>query len=400
MSLPSTAPTPVQPLSVVCSDLSGNCLGRALVLAELAALDAPTRVIGIQSTDAIWAPAQSSKIPIVGRRLTSAWGYRASARWLKEQLRGTRVIVSKPLVSSLGLTRRAGVEPEQLLLDNDDWEPGLRHARAARRGLRFRCSQFLQPSVLNSYYSTLALDRGLKRYPHMTVSNAFLQGKYGGRILPHVRDTDFLDPARVDPQAIRSELEMQGRRWVGFIGTIRQHKGVGELIQVLSEMKGSTAPGIYVAGADLEDDYTRQLYELANSQLGSERVRFRPPFSFETLPAQVAPVDVICLPGLDDPGAHGQLPAKLMDAMCMGKAVVASGHNDIIALLDGCGISVTPGRPGELGSALSRLLGDDLLREQFGRSARQRAIESLSYQAGADILRAAMQDIPVFAGKS
>lgn len=80
MSLPSMALTPVQPLSAICFDLSGNCLGRALVLAELAALDAPTRVIGMQSMDAIWVPAQLSKIPIVGRRLTPAWGYRASVR--------------------------------------------------------------------------------------------------------------------------------------------------------------------------------------------------------------------------------------------------------------------------------------------------------------------------------
>ncbi len=379
-------------MSVVCPNLSLNCLGRALVLAELAAIDAPTRIVGIQTGPEIWAPARSSKIPIHGFPVHSMWGYRAAVDWLRKELSGSRVIVSKPLYSSLGLTRRAGVLPEEMLLDNDDWEPGLRQVRAAR-GLWFRGIEFVRPTTFNTYYSTKKLDKTLRQYPRRTVSNAFLQAKYGGSVLPHVRDTKFLDPARVDVSALRHQLDMEGRLWVGFIGTPRPHKGLGELIRVLSTMGGASAPGLYVAGAVPDDDYGKALLEQARSMLGAERVRFQPPFSFDTLPEQVAPVDVICLPGLNDPGALGQLPAKLMDAMCMGKAVVASGHNDVAQLLDGCGISVTPGSPDELGVALRRMLEDDAFRQECGNRARQRAVETLSYEAGARILRAAMKDI-------
>ena len=381
-----------QPVSVVCPNLSLNCLGRALVLAELAAIDAPTRIVGIQTDPEIWAPARSSKIPMLGFRVHSAWEYGAAVDWLRKELTGSRVIVSKPLYSSLGLTRRAGVLPEQMLLDNDDWEPGLRQVRAAR-GLWFRAREFLSPNTFNTYYSTKKLDKGLGRYPHRTVSNAFLQAKYGGRVLPHVRDTKFLDPARVDVGALRRHLNMEGRLWVGFIGTPRPHKGLGELIRVLSKMSGPSAPGLYVAGAAPDDDYGRALCEQAQSALGAERVRFQPPFSFDTLPQQVAPVDVICLPGLDEPGALGQLPAKLMDAMCMGKAVVASGHNDVAQLLDGCGISTTPGSHAELEVGLKRMLEDDAFRQDCGNQARRRAVETLSYAAGARILRTAMSEM-------
>lgn len=397
MTPSSTDSSSARPVSVVCADLSLNCLGRALVLAELAALDAPTSIVGVQSADAIWAPAASSPIPIRGRRIESAWDYRSSRRWLNHQLRGTRVIVSKPLQTSLGLVRGVGVRPADMLLDNDDWEPGLRQVRAAR-GLWFRCSQLLRPEVLNTYYSTLALDKKLKSYPHVTVSNAFLQSKYGGQVLPHVRDTDFLDPGRVNVPELRAELKMKGRLWVGFIGTVRPHKGVGELVSALSEIQGPDAPGLYVAGVNVEEPYASELLQKAKSLLGPERVKFLPPFPFETLPSQVAPVDVICLPGLDDPGALGQLPAKLMDAMCMGKAIVASGHNDVRTLLDGCGVAITPGNAQELRSALRRLLNDDQLREQYGRKARERAVERLSYQAGARILRSALETVPVFMG--
>src|SRR5690606_17574339 len=111
-----------------------------------------------------------------------------------------------------------------------------------------------------------------------------------------VRDTDFLDPGRVDTQALRTEHEMQGRLWVGSIGTLRPHKGVGEIVSALSEFVGPDAPGLYVAGARLEEDYARELHQDALQRLGPERVRFLPAFSFSTLPAHVAPADVICLP--------------------------------------------------------------------------------------------------------
>lgn len=399
MTSPSIESSTAHPVSVVCADLSFNCLGRALVLAALAAREAPTRIVGLQSGDRIWGPAQSSALPIVARKVSSALDYPSSRRWLKKQLQGSRVIVSKPLFSSLGLTRWAGVAPEEMLLDNDDWEPGLREVRAAR-GIWYRSSQFLRPSVLNSYVSTMALDKRLSSFPHGTVSNAFLQSKYGGKVLPHVRDTEFLNPERVNKQALRNQHKMQGRLWVGFIGTVRPHKGVGELVHVLSEFQGGDAPGLYVAGVQLQDGYTRELFEEANQRLGSERVRFLPPFSFDLLPAQVAPVDIICLPGLNEPGALGQLPAKLMDAMCMGKAVVASGHNDIAELLDGCGVTVAPGDRAELSAALKRLLEGHALREHYGAKARERAVEKLSYEAGARILHTVFDSVPVFTGKA
>src|SRR5690606_19680620 len=122
-------------------------------------------------------PAQSSAVPIVARKIRGVFDYASSSRWLRQQLLGSRVIVSKPIYSSLGLTRRAGVLPHEMLLDNDDWEPGLRKRRASR-GLWFRALQFLNPSVINTNYSTLALDKRLANYPHCTVSNSFLQSKY------------------------------------------------------------------------------------------------------------------------------------------------------------------------------------------------------------------------------
>jgi glycosyltransferase involved in cell wall biosynthesis len=386
-----------QPITVVCSDLSGNCLGRALVLAELAQTFGPTKIVGLQSGKARWAPSASSAIPMLERKIGASWGYLGAARWLKRQLLGSKVVVSKPLFSSLGLARLAGVSPDHMLLDIDDWEVGLRSRRAAR-GLGFRIGQLLNPMELNAYHSTLLLDRLLRDFPHITTSNAWLQEKYGGQVLPHVRDTDWLNPNTVDREAIRAKLEMEGRLWVGFIGTVRPHKGVGQLIEVLGEFHGPDAPGLYVAGVDLTDGYYSELKSEAEAKLGTDRVRFRAPFDFSQLPEQVAPVDVICLPGLNDPGATGQLPAKLMDAMAMGKPVVASGHNDVSRLLDGCGEIVTPGVVQELALALRRVLGDAELRANYGELARRRAESELSYSYGRRIMSALLVQLPTFEG--
>ena len=111
---------------VVCSNVSNNCLGRALLLADLAKPFADVSVAGANlSRDPIWGPASGFDVAVESVELHSVFGYVAAGHWLKRHLSGAKVIVSKPLPSSLGLARRAGVRNDQMLLDVDDWEVGL-----------------------------------------------------------------------------------------------------------------------------------------------------------------------------------------------------------------------------------------------------------------------------------
>lgn len=378
---------------VVCPELSTNALGRALLLAELASAHHDVHIAGFLCFGSeVWRPAERSAIPILPRRIKRGADYPLAARWLRRHLLGTKVLVSKPLFTSLGLAVMAGARPQHVLLDNDDWELGMREAYGPQ-SLRDRGRELMRRDAFNSYASTWAIQRLLPRFPNRVASNRWLADQFGGVILPHVRDTDFLDPARTDVAALRDELDMTGRVWVGFIGTPRRHKGVDDLVDALTQLDGPSAPGLYIAGADDSDPYGAELLASARARLGSERLRVVPSFPFEQLPRWVALADLICLPSRRDPAARGQLPAKVFDAMAMAKPVVATQVNDLSEVLDGCGVMVPPNDVAALRHALSSLAADGAERKRLGERGRQRAVAEYSYEPGRRVLERALADL-------
>jgi glycosyltransferase involved in cell wall biosynthesis len=389
---------PLGAVRILCSDSSTNALGRVLLLADLLANEADVTILGFRDQAPIWAPARGFHVTIEDRRLKQSWQYPAAARWLRGRLGGARIIVHKPLATSLGLALLAGAKPRSILLDIDDWELGLRQSTrmagltGAHRALR-TVRDLLGPRQLNSYASTWALDRGAGRFPHRTASNSFLQERFGGHLLPHVRDTTKLDPAQVSALDLRSKLRMDGRIWVGFIGTPRAHKGLDELVDALASLAGRDAPGLLLAGADPRDSFSAGIIERARASLGQDRLRTVPSFDFSELPRWAAAPDIICLPSRDTAAAHGQIPAKLFDAMAMAKPIVATRVSDIALILQGCGLVIEPGDVGALAAALDELARDPSKREALGRAARARAIHSYSYEAGRRTLRSALDAV-------
>jgi glycosyltransferase involved in cell wall biosynthesis len=338
-------------LSVITPSVSDNCLGRALLLADLLSGELPAQVVGISTHDRIWPAASSWEIPVRKLAVRHAGTYPRAARWLRAQVAGTRVIVSKPRPTSLGLALMAGLRPDRIVLDVDDWEVGFRRPASASLGRIWRDARDLvDPTTLNSYWAEVALERFVARMPHRLVSNRWLEQRFGGAVLPHVRDTDRLDPARVEVAELRRELDMDGRLWVGFIGTARAHKGVDDLVAALARLR---EPGLLLAGVDRDDPYVRELVARAKQGLGEARLRVVGPFGFAELARWVNLPDIVCVPSRDEPGAVGQIPAKLFDAMAMGKPIIASRVNDIAHALGGTGIVVEPGDSAALAGAIA-----------------------------------------------
>lgn len=391
------------PISVVCSDASENCLGRAIVLAEVFADLAPVRIVSPQLGKAIWRPAQSSKIELRTLRVTSKLDYPRAVAWLGRELDGSRVVVSKPRETSLGLTLAAGVTEQQLLLDIDDWELGfMRHperslAKRARRAWS-RSVDLVAPRAMNSYWTTRWLDDWSSRAPRRLVSNHWLRRKFGGVVLPHVRDTERLDPERFKEagQAKRRELQLGSRRFVAFIGTIREHKGVEDLVAAVARSSGPDAPGLLLAGVDFDHAFSRAVLETARSLLSEDRLRLVGTFDSSELPVLVAAADVICIPSRDIPGAWGQIPAKLFDAMSMAKPIVSSSVNDMSEILSGCGLVFPGGDVGALADQLAKLLVDEQLSTRLGQAARLRAIEGYSIMSGRRAVAPSLADLPTF----
>ena len=80
------------------------------------------------------------------------------------------------------------------------------------------------------------------------------------------------------------------------------------------------------------------------------------------------------------------MPAKVFDAMAMGKPIVASAVADLPYVLRDCGKIVEPGAVDEISTAIQGLLADPTGAANLGRRARQRCVEEFSWDALEPIL--------------
>jgi glycosyltransferase involved in cell wall biosynthesis len=272
---------------------------------------------------------------------------------------------------------------DNAFLDIDDWELGL--ARSGRRSLspRRRRKSYLTDAAFlyrpSSFYNCWLGERLRGRADAVTVSNRFLQRRFGGVLVPHARDTDALDPARFRP-------EEAGARWnipaaakvITFFGTPRPHKGVEDLIEAVA-LREDPRLLVLVAGMD-GSAYCRGLRATGKNIL---RDRFLPlgRIPFPRLGEVLSRADLVVIPQRDSPAGRGQLPAKVFDAMAMAKPIVATRVSDLPEILGGCGWLAEPGDPPELSRVIAEALSDPAGARELGQRARRRCVENYSYNA-------------------
>jgi glycosyltransferase involved in cell wall biosynthesis len=97
-------------------------------------------------------------------------------------------------------------------------------------------------------------------------------------------------------------------------------------------------------------------------------------------PALYAAADVVAIPQLDEEAARHQMPLKAVDAMAMGRPIVASAVSDLPEVLDGCGRVVPPGDAFALTAAIRDLLDDRPQADELGANARARCLERYSFE--------------------
>jgi glycosyltransferase involved in cell wall biosynthesis len=111
------------------------------------------------------------------------------------------------------------------------------------------------------------------------------------------------------------------------------------------------------------------------------RAQLLPWVPFEQIPAFLTAADVVAVPQRDTPDTLGQVPAKLFDAMALGRPVVSTRVSMIPEILDGCGLIVDPGDVAALSAAVRRLIDDPTEAQALGARARERCVERYSFDA-------------------
>ena len=357
--------------SVLCFDVSDNAVGRAWLLARLLEPLGAVEIVGPRFGPAIWEPLAEEPIPVrslPGGRLP---GFAARLPGLARLADGDLLYASKPRLTSAGvgyLARLAGHRP--LLLDIDDWEVGF-FLRGGAWGTIGRALNLSNPTGLTWTWLMERL-RGLA--DGITVASRFLEQRFGGVLIPHVRDTDRWAPGRVDPQPARDRLGVGKERVIMFLGTPRAYKGVLDLAAAVGRL-GRPDVVLALVGTDPTSDTGRAVA----AQHPAARLVGRVPIA--QVPAYLGAADVVVVPQRDSSDTRGQVPAKLFDAMALGRPVVSTRVSMIPEILEGCGLLVEPGDVAGLGAAIARLLDRPDEARALGDAARRRAVERYSFEA-------------------
>lgn len=359
---------------ILSHDLSHNCLGRAVLLAQLLARRHEVEIVGPCFGPDIWFPARKTfRYRKVDGEVFLPQYTRLFAR-LIDKLKGDLVLAVKSRPTSFGvalmhreLTRRPvwlDLDDDELSLYPEDWR-----ARDRKTLLR-------RP---NSPLYTAMLEPLIPSADALTVASRTLERRYGGDYLTHVKDPDRLDPERFDGAAERRRRDLPlDEKLIVFAGSPREHKGLDLLLEAIGHLRRGDVR-LLVAGAtnDPEDAIEARL-----RRKGAERLYLFKQFSHEELPAVLSMADLVVIPQRKTPAAEAQTPSKLLDAMSMALPIVATDVSDAAEILEGgCGRVTPPGDAAALAVAIGEMLESPADAERMGRAARARLIERYSFAA-------------------
>jgi glycosyltransferase involved in cell wall biosynthesis len=353
-------------VTIVASDLDSNSVQRACTFVQLLQSDFKVHVIGHTSSGQIWEPMRAFH-DVDFRPLTFRHAL-APHLWGRRELKvidGDVIIAHKAVNTSFGFALHARrVLGVPVLVDVEEWELGL-IGHSVYWEFRLAPRRWLFEA--NSPLYTRLLDRKVTSADAVTVTNSFLQRRYGGTLIPHARDESRFRPAPV---------HRPGEQIVMFLGSIRPHKGLNTLLDAWARL-GLTDASLHIVGTPLDHPEVIKL-----KALGGDRVKFHGYVSHQDVPDILRTASAFVIPQLAGNAALGQLPTKLIEAMATGLPVISSEVGDIPSwLADDAGIVVPPGDSEALAAALHRVLREPGVSRMLGEKARQRFLERASFAA-------------------
>ena len=372
-------------ITILSPNLSGNCVGRAYILAKMLSLRWPVEIVGPMFGEDIWSPVANDKdIEYKALKLKKNEHFLLNIGRLMKKISGDVIYVSKPLMTSFlpGLLCRLLIR-KPLVIDIDDWELGFGKDSYEKLSRFRRLKNFIRSFWDYSYYwNILLMEKLVNLADEKTVSNSFLQDKFFGKLIYHARDSQLFDSQNYDAQALKVKYGLSSKKVVSFIGTARKHKGVDTLIEAMSLVDDSDTV-LMLVGLDGRED----IWGLtAKEKLGVNRVVLFGKQEFSKLGEFLAISDVIVVPQEDNVATKGQFPAKIFDAMAMARPVVATDVNDIKAVLHDCGVVVPPHNAQAMAAAIKSLINDKQFSIELGQKARDKCIKHYSYESVSKIL--------------
>ena len=359
-------------ISLLAADCTIHSLARPRILARLLESRFDLEVVAPVFPGDEDVYVQSSwpgrYIPVPVRRLPD---FLKSAGDLIDALTGDAIYACKPKATSLGvalLAKRRRRVPVVVDVDDREIYHCYPYSRHFVKNLVLSARDWADPGA---YPYTLAMEQLVRRADHVTSVSSYFRSLFGGTIIPQAIDTSMFDPARYDREMLRDQWGLDRYKVVLFLGRPQPHKGLEEILKAVKQSRHPEVRLVIVGGWT---PYVETLVRM-------DRVIFFGPQPFEKGPIFLSMADVVMVPQRDSPISRGQMPTKVPEAMAMGVPVIVTDVADLAEQVRDGGIVVPPNDIVALTNALDRLLSDDDLAKEMGKTARRRCIDLYSLEA-------------------
>lgn len=210
------------------------------------------------------------------------------------------------------------------------------------------------------------------------------RGVDAGKILvvPNAVDQELL-LRDGSPRQARARLGLDAdARWVGAMSSLVEYEGFETLLRAVAELRGQ---GRDVRCALVGDGTSRPSLMALARELGIyDACEFPGRVGRAAALTWVEALDVVCIPRQDTPVCRVVTPLKPVEAMALGRPVVASDLPALRELVEPSGAPlVAPGDPGQLAQGIASLLDTPDLYADCATRGRAWAAER-TWQAAAD----------------
>lgn len=370
---------------VVAWDLGHNPAGRALLLAQVLGRRHKVELWGAQFPrfgSELWEPIRALKnVTVKSWPGSDLPNYCAEMIAQVNSLDCDLLYISKARLPSMAL----GVLAKQLrnipiIVDVDDYEPAF-FKDITQCTIDQAIEATRNKNTLNPHDGewTLASEQLLDAAEHVTVSNTALQQKFGGTVVPHLRDETIFKPDEKLRSRYRRKLGYQTTdRVILFIGTPRMHKGLRTVIDALTHIEQHEhrtdihllvigSPADAEASAFFNNNTSRNIKRLDN-------------ISFSDLPAYLNIGDLVCLmQTVDSVVSQYQLPAKLIDALAMGIPVLVNDTPPLRSYINSGMVTLT--NPEQLPRAITHVFDHYAAYRQRALKNREWFVKECSFHA-------------------
>ena len=321
-------------ITVLTWDLGHNPLGRTYLLADVLRHDYDVELVGAHFPrfgNEVWEPLRNcSRVTIKSFPGGNFPEHYSHMEDIARQIEGDVIYVSKPRLPGLELAILAKLHRNRpVIVDVDDYEPGffknrgplsLKQVKRKRHRPDFFCPH---DETWTRYGESL-----IPMFEQVTVSNEELRKKFGGMVLPHIRDEYDFDPARYPRDAVRAELGFTpADKVILFAGTPRMHKGFTRIATALESLKRPDYK-LLIVGSPADNEVRRFF-----AGIKSAHVKVVPNVPFSDLPGYLCAGDLICLlQAKEQVTAQFQMPGKFTDGLSMGIPVLATDVPPLVNL--------------------------------------------------------------------